>query len=233
LDDAGIGVGTGASAVSHGVAAEWPAERQFVLVAPSEPNTFSPPPSLVAEAADGALLVLMYWPVIRTSKDGSTSERARTRLVRIAADGSLAFVPLSGDLAPGSRDTLIDDVDDEILPLPDGSILFSRFAAIDRRRRDGLIRRVAGTGRYGFPVTAARRRLPGSALPAGSPAARTGASSSATATGYGRSPPTARSPRSPAAATTTTGPSVAMAARRPRLSCSARAMCCRRLTAAS
>ena len=48
------------------------------------------------------------------------------------------------------------------MPLPDGSILFSRWNAIDRRLPDGSIVRFAGTGRYsettsgdGGPATAA------------------------------------------------------------------------------
>jgi hypothetical protein len=104
-----------------------------------------PPPSSVAEDADGALLALVYWPVTETS-DGSTTEWPRTRLVRIAPDGSRAFVPPFGELEPGSLDTRIN-VDDEILPLPDGSILFTRYNAIDRLRPDGTIVRFAGTGR--------------------------------------------------------------------------------------
>lgn len=105
--------------------------------------------------------MLVYWPVTRTSGDGSTSEQPRTRLVRIAPDGSRAFVPPFGELEPGSRDTRIN-VEDEILPLPDGSILFSQYNAIDRRRPNGSIARFAGTGRYsehssgdGGPATAA------------------------------------------------------------------------------
>src|SRR5215207_2317584 len=123
-------VGVGAGVVSPVVAAEWPAERQFLLVEPPPPLGLSPPPSSVAEAADGALLVLVYWPVIRRTEH-SRLELPRTRLVRIARDGSRAFVPPFGELEPGSLDTRIN-VEDEILPLPDGSILFSRYNAIDR-----------------------------------------------------------------------------------------------------
>jgi hypothetical protein len=138
---AGVGV------VSRASAAEWAAERQFLLVEPPEPSQLYPPPSAVAEAADGALLVLLYWPLIQKSEDGLITEFPRTRLVRIAPDGSRSFVPPFGELEPGSSDMRIN-VEDEILPLPDGSILFTRFNAIDLRRRDGSIARFAGTGRY-------------------------------------------------------------------------------------
>ena len=149
-----IGGGAG-----RAVAAEWPRDQRYVLV--DRPHlSFYPPPSAVAEGADGALFVLMYWPVIRRSP-GSVMEWPRTRLMRIAPDGRRSFVRPFGELEPGSSDMRIN-VDDEILPLPDGSILFSRFNAIDRRRPDGSIVRFAGTGRYsedssgdGGPATAA------------------------------------------------------------------------------
>jgi hypothetical protein len=158
-----IVVGAGAGVVSRVFAAEWPKERQFPLVEPPEPLHLYPPPSAVAEAADGALLVAVYWPVTQKFDDGSVTERPRTLLVRIAPDGSRAFVPPFGELDPAGRfpGTRID-IDDEILPLADGSILFTRFNAIDRRRPDGSIVRFAGTGRYsegssgdGGPATAA------------------------------------------------------------------------------
>jgi hypothetical protein len=139
-------IGANASVVSRASSAEWPAARQFVLVEPPPRLGLYPPPSSVAEDADGALLALVYWPVTETS-DGSTTEWPRTRLVRIAPDGARAFVPPFGELEPGSLDTRIN-VDDEILPLPDGSILFTRYNAIDRLRPDGSIGRFAGTGRY-------------------------------------------------------------------------------------
>jgi hypothetical protein len=140
-------VGVGAGGVSPVVAAEWPTERQFLLVEPPHPLHLYPPPSSVAEAADGSLLLLLYWPVVRTYEDGSTEESSRTLLVCIAPNGSRLFVSPFGKLEPGSSDTRVN-VDDEILPLPDGSILFSRYNAIDRRRPDGSIVRFAGTGRY-------------------------------------------------------------------------------------
>jgi hypothetical protein len=142
-------IGANAALIDDATAAQWPAKRQFVLVEPRPQLTLSPPPSSVVEDSDGALLVLVYWPVTETS-DGSTTESPRTRLVRIARDGSRTFV------APGIN------VDDEILPLPDGSMLFTRYNAIDRLRPDGSIVRFAGTGRYneessgdGGPATAA------------------------------------------------------------------------------
>lgn len=169
-------VGTGGGVVGSAFAAEWPAERRFLLVESPAPLQLSPPPSSVVEAPDGALLVLLYWPVTRTFDDGTVSQRPRTRLVRVAVDGSRSFVPPFGERVPGSPNTRFN-VDDEILPLPDGSILFSGTATIDVRRRDGSITRVAGTGRYGFsgdggPATAAEigfarglsRRVDGSIL---------------------------------------------------------------------
>lgn len=131
-------IGTAAAAPSRAPAAEWPAERQYLLAEPPTPLHLFPPASAVAEDTDGSLLLLLYWPVIRAYGDGSVSESPRTRLVRVAPDGSRAFVPLG----PGSGG-------DEVLPLPDGSILFTRDDAIDRRRPDGSIVRVAGTGRPG------------------------------------------------------------------------------------
>jgi hypothetical protein len=125
-------------------AAEWPAARQFTLVAPSPPLHFQPPPSSVAETRDGALLVLVYWPqVVRTAH--SESEIGKTSLVRIAPDGSRSFVPPFG--SPGHKGAGVQ-VDDEILPLSDGSILFTRYNEIARLRPDGKIVRFAGTGRY-------------------------------------------------------------------------------------
>jgi hypothetical protein len=153
-----IWLGLNAAVVSAALAAAWPAEREFLLVEPPVPNHLYPPPSSVAEAPDRALLVLVYWPGTATSDDGSVTEWPGTRLVRIALDGSRAFIPPIGELAPGSLGMRTDA--DEIVPLPDGSILFSRSGALDLRHRDGSILRVAGTGRVGFsgdggPATAA------------------------------------------------------------------------------
>lgn len=154
-------VAANAAIVGSATAAEWPLKRQFVLVEPPPPLHLYPPASSVVEDRDGSLLVLVYWPVTRTTGDGSVTEWPRTRLVRIALDGSRSFVPPFGELEPGSPDTRIN-VDDEILPLPDGSILFTRYNAIDRLAPDGSIVRFAGTGRYnegssgdGGPATAA------------------------------------------------------------------------------
>src|SRR5688500_17488154 len=92
----------GAGVVGSAFAAEWPAERRFLLVENLWPVNSSPVPASVGEAADGALLVLLYWPITRTFDDGSTSEMPRTRLVRVAVDGSRSFVPPFGELVPGS-----------------------------------------------------------------------------------------------------------------------------------
>lgn len=154
-------VGANAGVVSAS-ASEWPAERRFLLVEPPPPLHLAPPPSSVAEDADGGLLVLVYWPVVEENEFG-TSEMPATRLVRIAPDGSRAFVPPFGELKPdGAFEGERINVDDEILPLPDGSILFTGYNTIDRLRPDGSIVRFAGTGRYsehasgdGGPATAA------------------------------------------------------------------------------
>ena len=139
----------GASVAGHAFAAQWPAERRFLLVENLDPVNLSPVPASVAEARDGALLVLLWWPVTRTSEDGTVSQTDRTRLVRVAVDGSHSFVPPFGQLVPGSRETRFG-IDDEILPLPDGSILFSGYDTLHVRRRDGSITRVAGIGGSGF-----------------------------------------------------------------------------------
>jgi hypothetical protein len=150
----------GGAVVSPASADEWPLERQFVLVEPPPTVHGYPPPSSVAEDVNGALLVLLYWPVVQTTEFGET-EYPHTSLVRIAPDGSRAFVPPFGEPERGSVD---DQVDDEILPLPDSSILFTRRAELDRLRPNGSIVRVAGTGQYaqdaspsgdGGPATAA------------------------------------------------------------------------------
>jgi hypothetical protein len=148
----------GGAVVSPASADEWPAERQFVLVEPPPPVHSHPPPSSVAEGRDGALLVLVYWPVVRTTANAET-EFPHTSLVRIASDGSRAFVPPFGE--PG-RSSAGEQIDDEILPLGDGSILITRYNALDRLRPDGSIVRFAGTGLYsedssgdGGPATAA------------------------------------------------------------------------------
>ena len=82
--------------------------------------------------------------------------------MRIDPDGSQAFLPPFGELDPAGAfpEARIDA--EEILLLPDKSILFSRWNAIDRRLPDGSIVRFAGTARYsettsgdGGPATAA------------------------------------------------------------------------------
>jgi hypothetical protein len=141
-------IGSNAAMVNRASATEWPAERQFLLVEPPAPLHLYPPPSAVAEDADGALLVAIYWPVTQKLDDGSFTESPRTLLVRIAPDGSRAFVPPFGEIDPGGPfpEARIE-IDDEILPLPDGSILFTRDRSIDLRRPDGSIVHVAQVGR--------------------------------------------------------------------------------------
>ena len=145
-------------AIGDALAAEWPEKRRFVLVEPPSQLHLYPPPSSITEESDGSLLVLLYWPITV----GSTGEVNRTRLVRIDPDGSRAFLPPFGELDPAGAfpEARIDA--EEILLLPDKSILFSRWNAIDRRLPDGSIVRFAGTGRYsettsgdGGPATAA------------------------------------------------------------------------------
>jgi hypothetical protein len=135
----------GGAVTSPAAADEWPTERQFVLVEPPALVHTTPPPASVAETADGALLVLVYWPFVETTAYGET-EWSHTSLVRIAPDGSRAFVPPFGEPERGHP---ADQVDDEILPLGDMSILITRENAIDRLRPDGSIERFAGTSRYG------------------------------------------------------------------------------------
>jgi hypothetical protein len=150
----------GGAAAGPASADEWPLERQFPLVEPPPQLHFFPPPSSVVEGSDGTLFVLVYWPTVQTTK-GSQTDWAHTSLVRIAPDGSRAFVPPFG--APPARGgSSIEQVDDDILPLGDGSILFTRNNAIDRLRPNGSIVRFAGTGGYsedssgdGGPATAA------------------------------------------------------------------------------
>src|SRR4051812_35467617 len=134
----------GGAAASPASADEWPLERQFPLVGPPPPLHSSSPPSSVAEDRNGALLVLVDWPVVQTTANAET-EFPRTALVRIAPDGSRAFVPPFGEPA---RRGAGEQIDDEILPLDDGSILITRPNAIDRLRPNGTIVRFAGTGRY-------------------------------------------------------------------------------------
>jgi hypothetical protein len=74
--------------------------------------------------------------------------------------------------AAAERGSPADQVDDEILPLGDMSILITRENAIDRLRPDGSIERFAGTGRYsesssgdGGPAPAARLASPQDCFP--------------------------------------------------------------------
>ena len=142
-----------AGPVSRSLAAEWPTAQQFLLVEPPVFLQCFPLRSSVAEAADGSLLVLASW--------GACDRRQR--LLRIAPDGARNFVAPFGQVDPGSGRRV--KVEDAFAPLPDGSILFARAGAIDRRRPDGALVRVAGTGHPGFsgdggPATAAKVSFP-------------------------------------------------------------------------
>src|SRR3954454_21122659 len=135
----------GGAVASAASADEWPLDRQFPLVEPPPPLGFHPPPSDVVEDSDGGLFVLAYWPAVQKTK-GSETEWPHTSLVHIARAGSRAFVQPFGP-PPGGQSG-IEQIDDEILPLPDGSILFTRYNAIDLLHPNGSIERFAGTGRY-------------------------------------------------------------------------------------
>jgi hypothetical protein len=124
---------------------EWPLERQFPLVEPPPTLGLHPPPSDIVEDRDGGLFVLAYWPALQKTK-GSETEWPHTSLMRIARAGSRVFVQPFGPPPGGTSG--IEQIDDEILPLPDGSILFTRYNAIDRLHPNGSIERFAGTGRY-------------------------------------------------------------------------------------
>src|SRR4051794_2647058 len=125
-------------------AAEWPTARQFTLAEPSPPLHLSPPTSSVVEDRDGSLLLALYWPTVKTTAHTQT-EYAATRLVRIAPNGSRTFVKPFGQPKRGKAGP---EIDDDILPLRDGSILFTSRFAVDRLRPNGSIVRFAGTGRY-------------------------------------------------------------------------------------
>src|SRR3954453_10004193 len=134
---------SGGAVASAASAGEWPLDRQFPLFEPAPPLHGGPPPSDIVEGSDGGLFVLAYWPAVLTIK-GSETEFPRTSLVRIARAGNRNFVQ-PFEAPPHSA---AQQIDDEILPLPDGSILFTSYNAIDRLRPDGSIVRFAGTGRY-------------------------------------------------------------------------------------
>lgn len=215
----------GGAVVSPASGDEWPLERQFPLVEPPPPVHESSPPSSVVEGSDGALFVFVFWPMVGTT-NGAETASANTSLVRIAPDGSRAFVPPFGP--PGSKHrggSAIEQVDDEALPLRDGSILFTRFNEIDRVRPDGSTVRFAGTGRYnqdssgdGGPATAAasaRRTVLRNSGTAASSSLKTRASDGLHET--------ARSARSPATASTAMA---ATAARRRPPSWPGRRTCC-------
>jgi hypothetical protein len=134
---------SGGAVASAASAGEWPLDRQFPLLEPPPPLHGGPPPSDIVEDSDGGLFVLAYWPAVQTI-NGFETEFPRTSLVRIARAGNRNFVQ-PFEAPPHSA---AQQIDDEILPLSDGSILFTSFNAIDRLRPDGSIVRFAGTGRY-------------------------------------------------------------------------------------
>jgi hypothetical protein len=134
---------SGGAVASAASAGEWPLDRQFPLLEPPPPLHGGPPTSDIVEDSDGALFVLAYWPAVVKTK-GAETEFPRTALVRIARTGVRNFVQ-PFEAPPHSA---AQQIDDEILPLPDGSTLFTTFNAIDRLRPDGKIVRFAGTGRY-------------------------------------------------------------------------------------
>jgi hypothetical protein len=133
-----------ATAATPASASEWPTARQFPLVGPTPPVYGATDPSDVVEDRDGSLLLSVYWPVVQTTQNSQT-EVPQARLVRVARDGSRSYVRPFGK--PGGRGPSAQ-IDDDILPLRDGSILFTTYNAVDRLRPDGSIVRFAGTGRY-------------------------------------------------------------------------------------
>src|SRR4051812_47092865 len=119
---------------SPAFADEWPAARQFELVSPPPPPAYAyPPPSSIVETRDGTLFVAIHWP-LEPATPGPEREYSWTRVVRIAPNGSRAYVPPFG---PPGRGSVVAQIDDEILPLPDGSMLFTEYNAIQRVRSDG------------------------------------------------------------------------------------------------
>ena len=126
-----------------------------------------PPPAALAETADGTLLVVLLWTESQPTPDGTgTMYDQRTRLLRLAPDGTQTFVRPFGELKPGS-DWERYTIEDEILPLADASMLFGSYNAIDVQRPDGSIARFAGTGLYhesssgdGGPALVARMSFP-------------------------------------------------------------------------
>ena len=144
-----IFAGAAVGGVRRASAAEWPAERQFVLVEPPPPLHLYPPASSVAEEADGALLMLLYWPMVRKSRTARRPPRyPRTRLVRIAPDGSRAFVPPFGELGRAVAKRGSTSMTRSCRCLT-GRFCSRGYNAIDRLRPDGSIVRFAGTGRSG------------------------------------------------------------------------------------
>ena len=148
-------------------AAGWPVERIFTLASTSEMHGLYPPPAALAETADRTLLVVLLWTESQPTPDGTgTMYDQRTRLSRLAPDGTQTFVRPFGELKPGS-DWERYTIEDEILPLADGSMLFGSYNAIDVHRPDGSIARFAGTGLYhesssgdGGPALVARMSFP-------------------------------------------------------------------------
>jgi hypothetical protein len=136
----------GGAAASSASADEWPTAQQFVLVEPPAPPSYlHPPPSSIVEGRHGVLFVAVWWPLAQTTTPGPEAEYSTTRVLRIAPNGARSYVPPFGKIERG-RDAA--QIDDEILPLPDGSLLFTGFNVIERVRPDGKIVRFAGTGRY-------------------------------------------------------------------------------------
>ena len=157
----------GACATGGAPAAEWPEDRRFVLSS-RRPRRSVPAAELGGRGgrrfpARAPLLARGQGRVLtgeRVARDASRAHRSRWLARLRAAFGDGARRAFEGERL---------NVDDEILPLPDGSILFTGYNAIDRLRPDGSIVRFAGTGRYserasgdGGPATA-----PTSASPTG------------------------------------------------------------------
>src|SRR5688572_13089846 len=102
--------------------------RQFIVAevprAENAAGASGPVSRSVHEALDGSLLFLANWPLVRRLGKGAWSTTDRYRLLRVAMDGARRFVPPFGGPAatpsyPNERFNV-----DEVLPLPDGSLLY-------------------------------------------------------------------------------------------------------------
>ena len=107
-----------------------------------------PVSSSLHEAPDGSLLFLANWPLVESAGPGARTTTDRYRLLRVAMDGSQSFVAPFGGPAAAPRHPDERFNVDEVLPLPDGSMLFDDGSTIGQLRPDGTIVHIAGNGAY-------------------------------------------------------------------------------------